>query len=524
MRPRRELVTLALRLVRVVVGCALVTVAFLGTSTTQRAAAQDDWPGFHHDLANSGYSTSVGPEGGSVYWSHATNGDTESPPTVVDGMVYFGCRDGQVRCLDAVTGETAWAYNTSHEIWYSAPAVADGNVYIGTLGGGVGYVFCLDADTGAWKWAYETEDNVTGSAAVFDGKVYIGCWGGYVYCLDAATGDRLWYFDAGDQVWATPAIADGRLYIGSTDFWCLPLDDPDDDGVIEAGEIIWTYDLPDVTHSSAAVVDGQIYVGCDDNKLYCLDEADNGDGTTTLLWTYTTNGQVHSSPALWENFQVYFGSDDGRLYCVNTDGDFVWARHTDGFVRCSPAVADQKVYFTARGNDFDLYCLEADDGAEVWVDGTRNYGECSPALWDGKLYVGNLDDELLCFADTMSGSSTTMSWSGGTLDIQLDAGPPHANDSYIVLSGLSGTSPGFDLFLTHVHLNWDIWTSTVLRLVNSVLFVDFLGTLDDEGRALAQFDLVLPLDPSVIGLKMYFTYLTLSPKDFAGNAIAIEFE
>ncbi len=66
----------------------------------------DWWPMFHHDLNNSGYSTSTGPETNNVLWAYqADDRIIQSSPAVVDNKVYFGDHSNSFYCLNSDTGE-----------------------------------------------------------------------------------------------------------------------------------------------------------------------------------------------------------------------------------------------------------------------------------------------------------------------------------------------------------------------------------------------------------------------------------
>jgi outer membrane protein assembly factor BamB len=110
----------------------------------------DSWPMYRHDPARSGATTtsvSLVPErlwetdagdgtsspvtadelmftvmpdahevraaslaGGKTQWTHIAGGRIDSPPTIADGRVYFGSRDGCVYCLRASDGTLAWKF------------------------------------------------------------------------------------------------------------------------------------------------------------------------------------------------------------------------------------------------------------------------------------------------------------------------------------------------------------------------------------------------------------------------------
>ena len=80
-------------------------------------------------------------------------------------------------------------------------------------------------------------------------------------------------------------------------------------------------------------------MGSGDNKVYALD-ASNGK----FLWSYTTGGEVASSPAVADGV-VYVGSYDGNVYALDAvTGACIWSYATGGMVVSSPAIANSIVY------------------------------------------------------------------------------------------------------------------------------------------------------------------------------------
>jgi len=56
------------------------------------------------------------------------------------------------------------------------------------------------------------------------------------------------------------------------------------------------------------VANGVVYVGSLNHKVYALNAR-----TGTKLWSFTTGGELDSSPAV-ANGLVYVGSRDGKVY------------------------------------------------------------------------------------------------------------------------------------------------------------------------------------------------------------------
>lgn len=127
--------------------------AFTDPRGSVAKAGEDDWPTFRHDANRSGVTgKDVSPKidqrwaialggqltppviaGGNVYvaradahtlyalkessgeqqWKFIAGGRIDSPPTIADGRVVFGCTDGWVYCLRAADGVLAWRYRVA---------------------------------------------------------------------------------------------------------------------------------------------------------------------------------------------------------------------------------------------------------------------------------------------------------------------------------------------------------------------------------------------------------------------------
>jgi hypothetical protein len=147
------------------------------------------------------------------------------------------------------------------------------------------------------------------------------------------------------------------------------------------GALVWNYTTDGEVISSPAVADGYVYVGSGWD-MYCLNAT-----TGALVWSYTTDYYVESSPAIAHG-RVFVGSFDRKLYCLNaTTGTFVWSYSTEDRIYSSPAVADGRVYVGSL--DEKMYCLDATTGALVWNYTTDGEVISSPAVAGGYVYVGS---------------------------------------------------------------------------------------------------------------------------------------
>jgi outer membrane protein assembly factor BamB len=147
---------------------------------------------------------------------------TAASPVIAGSRAFYGTFENEVLAVDLDARKFLWRYRHAERNFpfYASAAVADGRVFVG---GRDKMVHALDAATGKAIWTFTTRARVDSSPAVAGGVVWVGSNDGRLYALDAASGKSVWEFDAGGPLSASPAIAGGRLVIGSQDgtVFCL---------------------------------------------------------------------------------------------------------------------------------------------------------------------------------------------------------------------------------------------------------------------------------------------------------------
>ena len=285
-------------------------------------------------------------EDGSVLWLNPLGGKGGvSTPAVSDGLVFAGSWDGDLYCLDAVTGETVWNRTVEKDPqWWgvaSSPLAIGDMIFVTTFSEGTLHVLNLEGDE-LCNISTGKIDPYT-SPAGDDGKIYFAGGDPALYCVDASSFELLWKRPTEAPITSTPAVKDGKVYFATTE--CLRALD------VCKGEEVWLAPLK---------------------------------GTM-------------SSPALSFD-RVYIGTDDSRLGCFNaSDGSPIWSVDVDSSVKSSPLVVGDKVYFgTYRGV---IYALNCSDGSEAWTYDAGAYLISSPSFSDGVLYIGSDDGHLRAFGE-----------------------------------------------------------------------------------------------------------------------------
>lgn len=300
-----------------------------------------------------------------------------------------------------------WKVKTEGEV-ISSPVVVDGIVYIGS---GDNKLYAIDAFSGDIKWEYVAGGPINSTPAVSGGKVMFLSYDGFFYALDQTDGELAWKFetegefkhlvkdyynasfkpDFWDFYLSSAIVNEGMVYFGSSDSNVYALK-------IESGEMVWSHKTGGNIHSSPALYNNSLVVGSWDSKIYCLDAV-----TGTEKWSYTTGRDtaqyiwlgVQASPSV-ENGVVYIGSRDAKLYALNIDtGDTVWTQNNFdlSWMPSSAAIGKENIY-SGSSDSFSFFSISKKTGEINYATKTNAYTFSSPAIDSEMAYIGSANGRL----------------------------------------------------------------------------------------------------------------------------------
>ncbi len=384
-----------------------------GADTELTPAIGINWPQFHYDEANTGYTPAKAPDTSDLAWESEAIGAAEhSQPVIAWSKAFVYCGNS-VKALNRFTGDVMWGAPVKEGAWdsWSSPAYHWGKVFIGSND----TIYCLSASNGRVIWETALPDGLTvvnSSPTVAEGKVFIGAYDmwsedtGTYFALDKTNGSILWSKAVGDYAQFTPAYSEGKIYVGAAyqpypwergKVFCLNS---------TTGEEIWQQETSYGVWGSVAAGDKLVYAPTYNfyglGKLYALSKEESGN----IQWEKDISS-TDATPALAYN-KVYISSGyphpttpwaEVKTYCFDAQsGELVWEKQDVGGWTCSPAVADNKV-FVGKIKMIDwlsvyeaTYALNAHDGSLVW---DSPCGGSSPAvvfhkraytISDGKVY------------------------------------------------------------------------------------------------------------------------------------------
>lgn len=324
---------------------------------------------------------------GNEFWHNEDivgHADGISTPTVANGTVYAvgdyspdDTEEVRLWAIDGVTGNIEWNYSIDvDDTGFSSvtpPTVVDGSIYFGLDGPDEEVLYAFDAATGDKEWSVDDIEGVT-TPTVVDGTVYMTVWSETLHAFDADTGDTEWEY-TDESVSTEPTVVDGTLYVGAS--W-----GGDTEGELHAidpdtGDKEWKFTAIEETSISQPVVDnGTLYFGSsgssglDEYRLYAVSTA---SGEKQWSWAHEDR-QILTAPTVAGD-RVYLKMDSGHytnMYAFDADtGDLEWTESAgDGG---SVTAYDDRVYMlsnTCAYCSIRIQAHEDDTGDQLWHTGT----------------------------------------------------------------------------------------------------------------------------------------------------------
>src|SRR5688572_95474 len=289
-----------------------------------------------------------------------------------------------------------WTYKTGGPVKSSA-AIAQGKAFIGSDDK---QIHCIDLKTGKAVWTFATQGEIESSPLVLDGFtskdagkqntgsiVYVGSSDGHLYALGADDGKLLWKFQTEDKIlggpnWVTAPDGKSRWVLaGSYDYRLYCFD-------ALTGKTNWTYETGNYINGTPAVADGKTVFGGCDALLHVINLKDG-----TKIKEVDAGAYIAGSGAFEAN-RFYVGHYENEFLCADLEsGQMKWKFKDRAFPYfSSPALTKDRVVF--GGRDKRLHCVRKDNGEEIWSFNTRGKVDSSPVVAGDKVVVGSEDGNL----------------------------------------------------------------------------------------------------------------------------------
>ncbi|MBU8921577.1 MAG: PQQ-binding-like beta-propeller repeat protein [Bacteroidales bacterium] len=303
-------------------------------------------------------------------WKKKFEAPVTSSPVITGDQVIFGCRDGKLYSFSR-DGALLWKYEGKQGIGAS-PCVSEGRVICADYEGNV---FCLDALSGRLIWNNVTGDKIVSSPVVGKGLVITGTTKGTLSAYSLEDGRLLWSEKIGTGIWATSTIEDDFVIAATTDGSLVRLN--------HSGRVLWRVKPGGDIYSSPLVLreNDLVIFGTGDRFIYAYSLS-----AGNLMWRFSAGSDIRSAPVT-NGSDIFVGSEDGNLFALTSAGTLSWKKNVGGAVRSRPLLAGDVVFVTTYGSR--LKAFKSIDGEPVDEYRVESPVYSSPAT-DGKLiYFGS---------------------------------------------------------------------------------------------------------------------------------------
>jgi outer membrane protein assembly factor BamB len=318
----------------------------------------------------------------SAAWKFTTGGPVYASPAYYNGNIYIGSDDGNLYCLDALTGSKQWEFKTGGLI-RCRPAISAGNVYFASDDG---YLYSLNASTGVQNWSYNIGNHI--NRILPD--------------LNTSTGN-FW-----DYMQSSAYIDSGTIYVGSGDKNLYAID--------TAGILKWKVTTNNIIRSTPCVYRNNVYIGSWDNFIYSFNKSDG-----SLAWKYNTQGVVNSSPCIADSI-LYCGCRNYYLYGINANTGQYYCRYrySQPYIESSATFANGFLYI-GSSDDYTVFSFDTGLGV-VWKCGVPSDVWSSPVYDNGTLYIGMASYSQSSMTAKQGGAILAINAANGKINWQLNCG------------------------------------------------------------------------------------------------------
>lgn len=329
---------------------------------------------------------------GRSVWKKWLGDPLMSMPAISQGRIYQaypntrGDRQHYLACFDLATGTEHWKQPIAGEV-ITAPVIANGHVYLATLGG---LMYCFRKDDGQPVW--QEEKNATSSPVVWDQECYfsqrkevllgmagkqqtehMAARGLHAHSPTrayAATSMHADYLDFEKRKARSPRYSDYEKHEAAVGFGFHKGDAKMDQAMrnLGHGQVsgIWAYQgsKPFISH-------GKMFSSIGDT-IHCADLKSEVVFWKKRLHEPKENGELLDSvltPPAIANGKLFIGTIFGDVHCLSQEsGEVLWTVSVGEPIIFQPAVARGRVYVPTNAGS--LVCIETgdanDDGWLMW--------------------------------------------------------------------------------------------------------------------------------------------------------------
>lgn len=256
---------------------------------------------------------------GDVRWRFLSNGPISEPPVVADSLVIFANETDRVTALDALTGAFKWQYKndtgSADSLLRGHAGLAADDQYVYT-GFSNATVVALRIANGSVRWSsrLSVKDSkyvdIDSTPVLYGNRVYVASGAGGLFALDRNTGVAMWHRALGSKfsVGLAGLATDGQsLFVSAAGDGVFSLD--------MEGNLLWQHGVPSGGEPSApTLLERYVLVSYAATGLVAFDKR-SGE----LVEYFDPGGGISGAPSLGVGANLYVVSNRGTLFSLTLD-------------------------------------------------------------------------------------------------------------------------------------------------------------------------------------------------------------
>ncbi|KAF9814728.1 hypothetical protein SFRURICE_014823 [Spodoptera frugiperda] len=245
-------------------------------------------------------------------WRVSVDSMIKSKAVCVKGQLYVASYDGNVRCLDILTGTTDVTINICDQA-ISADLVLAKEEYV-ILGSLSGVCACIHTTSNTVAWRGLLGSPVFASPVLYDNDKYVvfAEVSGDIHCRTVEKGIKIWsYQGVKGNVFSSVYIKQidklkWQMVFGCHDKCVYSL-------AVKNFQptLLWKTQLTSPVYSTPSGLNDKLILAASNNGKLCILEAETG----VLIEEYSLPNEIFSTPVMYGDF-IYVGCRDDHLYSI----------------------------------------------------------------------------------------------------------------------------------------------------------------------------------------------------------------
>lgn len=252
-------------------------------------------------------------ESGTMRWKYRVPGSGASTDILRTGSKIYTVVDGdELICLDLFTGRLLWSfkdslYRETHLLFTQSAALANGRVFLGT---NRGLVFALDAESGKLIWKTAVSGRISTSVVARRGEIFFGTGDSFLFRLSQEAGEiKTSYFTAVTPV-GRPTLAGSGFYVFLNSMGGAGLGEQLLAVDLNFENELWHHESNTIWSATKShIFNHLLLTGFENGRIVAYD-LNNGD----QVWEINLKGEVRSLNN--EGNVIYVGTVPGVVYAV----------------------------------------------------------------------------------------------------------------------------------------------------------------------------------------------------------------